>query len=135
MSPKGYLKDGFNIFDALIILISTIDIVLNTVFNNSSSSTLSVLRGFRILRLLKIAKSQSKMQDFQHTIAKTLVDLRNFSVLLVLVVFTYTLLSLDFFAYKVKFDKYDRYDLENGVSPRLNFDGFVNAFTTVFCVL
>lgn len=58
LGPKKYFKDGFNVFDALIILISSVDIIVNTVYNNSSSSTLSVLRGFRILRLLKIAKSQ-----------------------------------------------------------------------------
>ena len=132
---KGYFKDGFNLFDCFIICISTLDIILNSVFNNSTSSTLSVLRGFRIMRLLKLAKSQSNIKDFQQTIAKTLRDLRNFSILLFVVIFTYTCLALEFFSYKLKFDENDQLDLINGVSPRINFDGFVNAFVAVFSVL
>ena len=35
LGPKGYFKDGFNIFDCLIIVISTIDIIFNTIYFNS----------------------------------------------------------------------------------------------------
>lgn len=62
-------------------------------------------------------------------------DLRNFSILLFLVIFVYTLVSLEFFAYKIKFNKDKQYDLENGTSPRGNFDGFINAISSVFIIL
>ena len=32
---KGYYRDGFNVFDFIIILISTVDIIFNTIYNNS----------------------------------------------------------------------------------------------------
>jgi hypothetical protein len=54
---KEYFKGGFNLYDSIIILISTLDIILNSAVHNQTASGLSVLRGLRILRLLKIAKS------------------------------------------------------------------------------
>lgn len=75
------------------------------------------------------------MQEFSSTIGNTIRDLRNFSILLFLVIFIYTLVSLEFFAFKMKFNEHDEYDLEEGTSPLFNFDGFENAITTVFIVL
>lgn len=61
---KGYFKDGFNLFDAFIILLSTIDLVVNLILLNSkSNSSLNILRGLRILRVLKIAKSDKNMKE------------------------------------------------------------------------
>lgn len=42
---------------------------------------------------------------------------------------------MEFFAYEIKFDKYDQYNLLDGTSPRGNFDGFVNAISSVFIIL
>jgi hypothetical protein len=50
-------------------------------------------------------------------------DISNFSVLLALFVFIYSLLGMELFAYRVKFDENDVVD-ENGQSPRTNFDEF-----------
>jgi len=66
------------------------------------------------------------------TIFNTLKDLRNFSLLLFIFCFAYTLLGLEFFAFKLKFDSDDKFDPINGVSPRTNFDGFYNAINAVF---
>ena len=53
---QTYLKDRFNIFDAVIVLISTIDLVLLFALS-STTGALSALRGFRLLRVFKLAKS------------------------------------------------------------------------------
>ena len=53
---KEYIKDKFNIFDAFVILLNTVDIVLSQLNHNSSNGALSVFRGFRVLRLLKLVK-------------------------------------------------------------------------------
>ena len=58
---KDYFADHFNKFDCFIILISTIDLILNIALQNSSSSSLSVFRGFRILRLFKLVKTWEKV--------------------------------------------------------------------------
>lgn len=81
---------------------------------------------------MKLVKSWRTLQELLLTIANTLKDLRNFSLLLIIFIFAYTLFGLEFFAFRMKFNEFDKYDLENGKSPRGNFDGFFNAFTTVF---
>lgn len=107
LGVKGYVKDRFNIFDGLIILLGIIEIVGLSVLEGKQTQFLSVFRGFRILRLLKLVKSWKKLQDLLSTMGNTLKDLRNFSVLLLICIITYTLLGLSFFAHKIKFNDLD----------------------------
>lgn len=69
------------------------------------------------------------------TIGNTLKDISNFSVLLFLFIFTYTLLGMELFAYKVKFNADDEVDIENGSYPDSTFNTFIEAFVSVFIVL
>lgn len=101
----------------MIVLISTVDITLTyslMASDNEGNSAISAMRAFRLLRVFKLAKSWKKLQDLLKTIAKTLKDISNFSVLLFLFMFTYTLLGMDLFAYKVAFDDDGKLDVENG---------------------
>jgi hypothetical protein len=86
------------------------------------------------LRVFKLAKSWKKLDYLIKTIWRTLTDIASFSVLLFLIIFTYTLVGLEVFSNKAKFDKNDHLDLENGNSPVYNFDDFVEAFTTIFII-
>jgi hypothetical protein len=47
----GYLGDPFNLFDGTIVIISILEFVLQ-----SESSGFAILRGFRLLRVLKLVK-------------------------------------------------------------------------------
>ena len=87
------------------------------------------------MRLFKLVKSWTKLQDLLSTIANTLKDIRNFLILLFIWMFAYTLLGLEFFAYKMKFDSEDKVNLDEGVSPRVNFDGFLNGLFAVFTII
>ncbi len=49
--------------------------------------------------------------------------------------FAYTLLGLEFFAYKVKFNELEEVNLITGVSPRINFDGLLNGLFAVFITI
>ena len=69
------------------------------------------------------------------TILRTLKDISVFSILLFLFMFTYSLLGLELFAYKAKFNDQGILDLVNGEYPDSNFNEFYNAFTTVFIIL
>ena len=68
-------------------------------------------------------------------IGKSLKDISNFSVLLFLFLFTYSLLGMELFAQRVKFNEDGLVDIINGESPRENFDDLPHAFTTIFIVL
>ncbi len=56
-------------------------------------------------------------------------------MLLFLFMFTYTLLGMEMFAYKVQFDANDKINVSSGSSPDSNFDFFLEAFASVFIVL
>ena len=70
-------------------------------------------------------------------IGKSLKDISNFSVLLVLFMFVYTLLGMEIFSYSVMFNEAGEVTtkLSEGEYPRANFNYFVLAFTSVFIVL
>ena len=65
-----------------------------------------------------------------------MIDIRSFSVVMLLFMFTYTILGLEFFAFKAKLENGSgSINNETGISPVFNFDNFLNAFFTVFIVI
>ena len=48
---KQYVSDGFNVFDAIVVIVSMVEL-----FAADEASGLSVLRAFRLLRIFKIIK-------------------------------------------------------------------------------
>ena len=56
---KEYFRDRFNDFDAVIVFISTLDILFtySSLSSSGGSGAISALRGFRLLRIFKLAKS------------------------------------------------------------------------------
>lgn len=58
-----YFKDGFNIFDAIIVVFSLIDLSVFIMSNgDNSNGFITVLRGFRLLRIFKLVKSWTTLQ-------------------------------------------------------------------------
>jgi len=137
MGFKMYFKDRFNTFDCIVVVISMVDIALqySPIGSSQGNGAISAMRTFRLLRVFKLAKTWKQFWNLLLTIGKTLKDISNFSVLLFLFVFTYSLLGMDLFAYKVKFNEEDQYDLEDGSYPDSHFNTFLEAFVSVFIVL
>ena len=104
--------------------------------NSKIGSVITALRAFRLLRIFKLAKTWKRFELLLETMVSTLKDIASFSVLLFLFIFIFTLLGMELFAYKVKFNREtDQVDLVDGESPDVNFDNFINAFSLVFIVL
>ena len=56
----GYLRDGYNIFDGILVMVSLSDVVIELITGGSSGAgVLSVFRTLRLLRVIKLA-SRSK---------------------------------------------------------------------------
>jgi hypothetical protein len=66
---------------------------------------------------------------------KTLKEISAFTVVLFLFMFIYSILGMEMFAYKAKYDPDGNLDLVNGESLDQNFDSFLWSFTTVFVLL
>ncbi|CAB1112699.1 unnamed protein product [Ectocarpus sp. CCAP 1310/34] len=147
LGPRGYAKDKFNLFDGLVVLSSLVELaiwppnILTGGEGEDWGGGLSALRSFRVLRILKLARGWSSMRDLLETLRKTLLDIGNFALLLLLFMFIYVLIGVQFFANRLHFAEDGRvigigeegyYDAK---VPRSNFDTLLHAFTTVFEVL
>jgi len=92
------------------------------------------MRAFRLLRVFRLAKSWKQFHQLLKTIGSTMKDIANFSVLLFLFMFTYTLLGMEIFGFKARFTG-NEVDLKNGTYPDSTFNNFTQGFITVFIVL
>jgi hypothetical protein len=137
MGVRGYCKDRFNVFDAFIVIVSTIELIINygTGEQDSSTGAISAFRGFRLLRMLKLLRSWTSLRRLLETIAQTLMEVNYFVVIMLLFIFIYTLLGMEFYAHRLKFDARTKEIDRHGESPRLNFDDFFHAFVTIFSIL
>jgi hypothetical protein len=136
MGPKAYIRDRYNIFDAMIVSLSIVDVCLSYSIageddSNNGKGAISAFRAFRLIRVFKLAKSWKKLQKLIHTIMKSLVDISSFSVLLFLLILIYVLLGMEIFAEKIS---HVRVEGEPKI-PRNNFNTFFSSFLVIFSVL
>ena len=126
---KEYARDKFNLFDAVIVVFSLLDLLFI-----SGESSFSALRAFRLFRIFKIFRV-GNLRLLLDSITMTVSSIGNYVVLLVLFMYVYALLGMQFFAGKLKFDEEGNVDKENGITSRENFDNIGWAFLTIFKVL
>ena len=136
---KDYSADSFNLFDCTVVIISFIDLIISNIgveFNGGGA--ISALRAVRLLRVFKLARSWTSFRLLLEKMIITLKDIRNFTVLMLLFMFIYTLLGMELYAYKAVYNNDDletvAADGEEGTYPRANFNTFLTGFTTIFIV-
>lgn len=132
---KYYFKDPYNSFDALIVVLSIMDLVVSNLSSSYNGGAFTALRAVRLMRIFKLAKSWTQLQHLLKTIWKTMKDVSAFSILLFLFMFIYSLLGMELFGFKAKFNSHGFIDMDDGDDPDSNFNNFLEAFTTVFVVL
>jgi len=121
---RAYFRDGWNIFDFILLLGISGGLILEFLGDNNNllagqATTLRILRVARVLRLAKVAKS---LQTIMATFAMTLPSLANVGFLLFLLIYIYSILGMHLFG-KVKL---------NGVlDEHANFQTFWKAFLTL----
>ena len=111
---EDFTKDRFNIFDLVIVVSSIIELMLS----DESGGVVSALRAFRLLRLIKLARSNHTLKCLLDSIAHTIAAIINFLVLLAILVYVFALLGMKMFAGHFKFDDEGKFDEQNGVVPR-----------------
>ncbi|GAB5364287.1 hypothetical protein AAMO2058_000956600 [Amorphochlora amoebiformis] len=114
---KEYCSDRMNLFDAVVVIVSIIELFLE------SSNGLSALRCFRLLRLLKLFRNWPDLRAKVDALFNSLEELTYFVGLLFLFMFIYAILGVQLFR--------TRYELDGEVQ-RPNFDNFLWALLTVF---
>lgn len=95
------------------------------------------MRVLRIIRIFRLAKVWKDLQDLLEAITHTVKDISNISVLLLIFIYTFMLIGMELYAYKIKFNPetfiIDMTD--SGEYPKSNFNSSLEAFLTVFIVL
>ena len=60
---QTYKADNYNLFDAIIVVISMIDWILSHIPSLNVGSVLNAFRALRLLRMLKLAKAWTALAD------------------------------------------------------------------------
>ena len=138
---KEFFYDKMNIFDLIIVLISLIEVIINSneIFgdydNNSTSiaSTFQLLRIFRIFRIFKLLRSVESFQIIMKSIIETVIRIFDFLILFIIFIFMYTLLGFQFFRESLRFQRRSYNPKEE--SNFYNFDNFPNSLICVFMII
>uniref|UniRef100_A0A8C2SZ64 Calcium voltage-gated channel subunit alpha1 H n=1 Tax=Coturnix japonica TaxID=93934 RepID=A0A8C2SZ64_COTJA len=123
--PFGYIKNPYNIFDGIIVVISVWEII------GQSDGGLSVLRTFRLLRVLKLVRFMPALQRQLVVLMKTMDNVATFCMLLMLFIFIFSILGMHLFGCKFSL----KTDTGDTVPDRKNFDSLLWAIVTVFQIL
>lgn len=118
---KDYLKDGFNIFDAIIIIVGLLE------YFGIGNKSVTVLRTFRLLRIFKIVRSWSGLRKLLKTVLASMQSIGNLALLMLLLIFIYSLVGMQFFSGTFK-ESPDPDDDQ----IRFNFNSFSYSVITVF---
>ncbi|XP_076442684.1 sodium channel protein para-like [Babylonia areolata] len=130
MSPSKYFRDGWNIFDFIIVALSLMELGF------SGLPGLSVLRAFRLLRVFKLAKSWATLNMLISIVARTVSAIGNLVIVLWIVVFIFAVMGQQLFGdYYLDFRNETSYPDMGGEVPRWNFMDFMHSFMIVFRVL
>uniref|UniRef100_A0A4X2L1Z1 Calcium voltage-gated channel subunit alpha1 H n=1 Tax=Vombatus ursinus TaxID=29139 RepID=A0A4X2L1Z1_VOMUR len=121
----GYIRNPYNIFDGIIVVISVWEII------GQSDGGLSVLRTFRLLRVLKLVRFMPALRRQLVVLMKTMDNVATFCMLLMLFIFIFSILGMHLFGCKFSL----KTDTGDTVPDRKNFDSLLWAIVTVFQIL
>ncbi|XP_069361349.1 sodium channel protein 60E isoform X4 [Maniola hyperantus] len=121
---KDYFACGWNIFDLIIVSASLLDLIFELV------DGLSVLRGLRLLRVLKLAQSWTTMKVLLSIIISTIGALGNLTFVLVIVIYIFAVIGMQLFSKSYTREKFDPDPV-----PRWNFNDFFHSFMMIFRIL
>ncbi|CAG5928817.1 unnamed protein product [Menidia menidia] len=121
----NYLRNPYNVFDGVIVIISVCEIV------GQSDGGLSVLRTFRLLRVLKLVRFMPALRRQLVVLMKTMDNVATFCMLLMLFIFIFSILGMHIFGCKFSL----KTETGDTVPDRKNFDSLLWAIVTVFQIL
>ncbi|CAG9864964.1 unnamed protein product [Phyllotreta striolata] len=143
--PFGYISNGFNVFDGIIVVLSAIELFRNFNSHQHTDSGLSVLRTFRLLRILKLVRFMPNLRRQLFVMLRTMDNVAIFFSLLILFIFIFSILGMYLFG-----GKFCTYIDENGSTrdcgcdmmddvrchcDRKHFNNILWATVTVFQIL
>ncbi|XP_033608822.1 voltage-dependent T-type calcium channel subunit alpha-1H isoform X2 [Cryptotermes secundus] len=129
--PFCYVSNGFNVFDGVIVVLSVIEMCQTYLGDGEGSSGLSVLRTFRLLRILKLVRFMPNLRRQLFVMLRTMDNVAVFFSLLILFIFIFSILGMNLFGCRFCEIQADG----TKTCDRKNFDSLLWAIVTVFQIL
>ena len=125
-----YFKNGWNQFDFIVIFTSIVALSAQIPTQKMEESGVffnvtKLMRIFMLMRLIKLFQKLETLKIIYATIINTLPRMINVGMMIILVIFMYSVLGINLFG-AVK--------NQPPMSLRHNFENFPNAFMTLFCI-
>ncbi|XP_024922114.1 LOW QUALITY PROTEIN: sodium channel protein type 4 subunit alpha B-like [Cynoglossus semilaevis] len=127
LDPYHYFQQGWNVFDAVIVCLSLMELGLSNV------EGLSVLRSFRLLRVFKLAKSWPTLNTLIKIIGNSVGALGNLTLVLAIIVFIFAVVGMQLFGKNYQ-DFVCKISMDCQL-PRWHMKDFFHSFLIVFRVL
>ena len=122
LGPRSYFRDRFNCFDFAIVISSLAELAA------AGGGALSVLRTFRLMRIMKLSKRWRSMRMILQTVMQTLPQMSYLMLVAALFIFISAIAGMQLFGSKLNAPALE-------AKPRENFDNFGVAMLTVFQML
>jgi hypothetical protein len=143
IGSRAYVKDAFNRFDGLIVVVSVAELIVNAVEANGLGPTeeegggvLTLLRAGRLMRVFRSARAWPALTKTLRTLGRALPKVTPLSLMLLLLVVIYALLGMMLFGGRFFFPNSEGCgQIGPCAIPRSNFDDFPTAMVVVFQIL
>ena len=122
LGPRQYVSDPFNVLDGGIVLISVVDVFIE------SSSGVTVFRALRLLRVLKLIKNFHSLRQLVSVLLHAVADTGFLNVLIFLYLYIAALVGTQLYSGQFRKDNL-------GKEPVSTFDNFWWSSLTVFQIL
>ncbi|XP_067877715.1 sodium channel protein 1 brain-like [Heterodontus francisci] len=129
LNPMPYVRNGWNAFDFIIVLLTCLEWVLSAI--NIPTLKLSMIRSLRMLRVFKLAKNWKTLNILINIIFKSLKEMGNLTLIVIIVIYIFTVIGMQL----VGHDYENKEAFDGNKIPRWNFRGFYNSFIMVFRIL
>lgn len=121
LTLEGYLADNFNRFDCVIVIISLIELSVQ------SGGGVSALRTFRLMRVFKLARGWTGFNLLLQRMVSAIPRIGPLTLVLGIIMLMYSLIGMQFFGGTLR-------DSDGDV-PRANYDTLFWAFVTTFQII
>ena len=118
----NFFKDNWNCFDFFIVCLTCTTLILQQGNIMNIGSGTSILRVFRLGRVFRLINRAKSLRKIFNTFIITLRSLATISVLLFLIIFIYSILGVELFAY---------IRLQKALDKNSNFQTFGNSLVTL----
>ncbi|XP_037004160.2 sodium channel protein type 10 subunit alpha isoform X3 [Artibeus jamaicensis] len=126
--PYNYFQKRWNIFDCIIVTVSLMEL------GTAKKGSMAVLRSFRLLRVLKLAKSWPTLNTLIKIIGNSVGALGNLTIILAIIIFIFALVGMQLLG--ESYSKNRHCIIQPGDEmPRWHMEDFFHSFLIIFRIL